>query len=153
MTFLQGTVSEIEFFTKEVLPIAESMKVDGRVALEILKQYSPLLSRQKTDRPYDLYLQCREEAIRVTNFVNENCTIRVVVDEIIKSQLLTVPDIVRRANMLKPSDIEDDSVEEELRAWVEVMDLPIDMVRSYYDYVNHPGQPHQKWALSSRLRR
>lgn len=136
MTFLQGTVSEIEFFTKEVLPIAESMKVDGRVALEILKQYSPLLSRQKTDRPYDLYLQCREEAIRVTNFVEKNCTIRVVVDEIIKSQLLTVPDIVRRAYMLKPSDIEDDSVEEDLRAWVEVMDLPIGMIRSYDDYVN-----------------
>lgn len=37
MTFLQGSVSEIEFFTKEVLPIAESIKEDGRVALEILK--------------------------------------------------------------------------------------------------------------------
>ena len=38
MTFLQGTVSEIEFFTKEILPIAESIKEDGRIALEILKK-------------------------------------------------------------------------------------------------------------------
>ena len=139
MTFLQGSVSEIEFFTKEVLPIAESIKEDGRVALEILKKYSPLLSGQNTEKPYELYLKCREEAIKVANLVNENGTIRVVVDEIIKSQLLTVPDVVRQSYMLSPSDIED-TVEEELRAWVEVMDLPINMVRSYDDYVNHRSQ-------------
>lgn len=139
MTFLQGSVSEIEFFTKEVLPIAESIKEDGRVALEILKKYSPLLSGQNTEKPYELYLKCREEAIKVANLVNENGTIRVVVDEIIKSQLLTVPDVVRQAYMLSPSDIED-TVEEELRAWVEVMDLPINMVHSYDDYVNHRSQ-------------
>lgn len=139
MTFLQGSVSEIEFFTKEVLPIAESIKEDGRVALEILKKYSPLLSGQNTEKPYELYLKCREEAIKVANLINENGTIRVVVDEIIKSQLLTVPDVVRQAYMLSPSDIED-TVEEELRAWVEVMDLPINMVRSYDDYVNHRSQ-------------
>lgn len=57
MTFLQGTVSEIDFFTKEVLPIAESIKGDGRVALEILKKYSPLLSKQNTEKPYELYLK------------------------------------------------------------------------------------------------
>ena len=140
MTFLQGSVSEIEFFTKEVLPIANSMKEDGRIALEILKEYSPLLSRQNTEKTYELYLKCREEAIKVANFVNKNSTIRDVVDEILKSQLLTVQDVVRQACMLKPSDIEDDSVEEELRAWVEVMDLPIDMVRRYDDYVNHRSQ-------------
>ena len=139
LTFLQGSVSEIEFFTKEVLPIAESIKEDGRVALDILKKYSPLLSGQNTEKPYELYLKCREEAIKVANLVNENGTIRVVVDEIIKSQLLTVPDVVRQAYMLSPSDIED-TVEEELRAWVEVMDLPINMVRSYDDYVNHRSQ-------------
>ena len=139
MTFLQGTVSEIEFFTKEVLPIAESIKEDGRIALEILKKHSPLLSGQDTKNPYELYLKCREEAIKVANLVNENETIRVVVDEIIKSQLLIVPDVVKQAYMLNPSDIED-IVEEDIRAWVEVMDLPINMVRSYDDYVNHRSQ-------------
>ena len=135
MTFLQGSVSEIEFFTKEVLPIAESMKEDGRLALEILKKYSPLLSRQNTEKPYELYLKCREEAMKVASIANGNNTIRIVIDEIIKSQLLTVPDVVRQAYLLKPSDIED-TVEEELRAWVEVMDLPTDMVRKFNDYVN-----------------
>lgn len=136
MTFLQGSVSEIEFFTKEVLPIAESMKEDGRLALEILKEYSPLLSKQNIKKPYELYLKCREETVKVANFVNENGTIRMVVDKIIKSQLLTVPDILRQAYLLQPLDLEDDT-EEELRAWVEVMDLPIYMVRSYDDYVNN----------------
>ena len=95
------------------------------------------MSPQETDKPYDLYLKCREEAIRVADLVNENCSIRVVVDEIIKSQLLIVPDVVRQAYMLNPSDIENDSVEDELLAWVEVMNLPISMIRSYNDYVNH----------------
>ena len=60
----------------------------------------------------------------------------VPLDEIIKSQLLIVPDVVRQAHSLKPSDIED-TIEDELRAWVEVMDLPIDMVHKYDNYVNH----------------
>lgn len=136
MTFLQGSISEIEFFTKEVLPIAKSIKEDGRVALEILKKYSPLLSRQNAEKPYELYLKCREEAKKITDIVNGNGSIRTVVDEIIKSQLLIVPEVVRQAHLLKPSDIED-TIEDELRAWVEVMDLPIEMIRKYDDYVNH----------------
>lgn len=136
MTFLQGSVSEIDFFTKEVLPIAKSIKEDGRIALEILKKYSPLLSRQNAEKPYELYLRCREEAKKIAEIVNGNSTIRTVVDEIIKSQLLIVPDVVRQAYSLKPSDIED-TIEEELCAWVEVMDLPIDMVHKYDNYVNH----------------
>ena len=136
MTFLQGTVSEIEFFTKEVLPIAESMKGNGRVALEILKENSPLLSKQNKEKPYELYLKCRDEAMKIAHIINKIGTIRVIVEEILKSQLLTVPDIIRQAYSFKPSDVED-SIEEELRAWIEVMDLPIDMINSYDNYVNH----------------
>lgn len=139
MTFLRGSVSEIEFFTKEVLPIVESINNDGRLALEILKKSSPLLSRQKNEKPYDLYLKCRNEAIKVANIVNENKTIRAVIDEIIKSQLLTVPDVVRESYSLNSHDI-DDTVNDEIRAWVEVMDLPISMLRKYDDYVNNRSQ-------------
>ena len=136
MSFLQGSVSEIDFFTKEVLPIAKSIKGDGRVALEILKKHSPLLSKQNAEKPYELYLKCREEAKKIADIVNGNDIIRTIVDEIIRSQLLIVPDVVKQAHSLKPSDI-DDTIEDELRAWVEVMDLPIDMVCRYDDYVNH----------------
>lgn len=135
MTFLQGTVPELEFFTKEVLPIADSMKEDGRIALEILKSYSPLLSRQNVKNPYKLYLHCREEAGKVSNKVNDNHSIREVVKAVCNSQLLTVPEVVRQACTLTPDDINDE-LEEDLRAWVKVMDLPINMVRSYDDYVN-----------------
>ena len=136
MTLLQGSVSEIEFFTKGVLPIAESMKGDGQIALEILRKSSPLLKVEQTEDPYKLYLRCREGAIRVADIVNGNATIRGIVNEILKFQLLIVPDVVRQAYLLKPSDL-DDSAEADLRAWVEVMDLTVDMVRRYDDYVNH----------------
>lgn len=136
MTLLQGSVSEIEFLSKEVLPIAESMNGDGRIALEILKENSPLLKNEQTEKPYELYLRCREGAQRITDIVSANGTIRCIVDEIIKSQLLTVPDVVKQACLLKPSDLDDNS-EADLCAWVEVMDLSVDMVQSYDDYVNH----------------
>ena len=136
MTLLQGSVSEIEFLTKVVLPMAESMKGDGRIALEILKENSPLLKGEQTEKPYELYLRCREGAKRVADIVNGNATIRCIVNEILKFQLLSIPDVVKQAYLLKPSDL-DDNTEADLRAWVEVMDLSVDMVQSYDDYVNH----------------
>ena len=126
---------ELEFFTKEILPIADSIKEDGRGALEVLKAYSPLLSKQNTEKPYELYLRCREEAEKVANMVNKNHTIREVVKSIWNSQLLTVPEVIRQASTLVAADITEE-MEEDLQAWVMVMDLPINMVRGYDDYVN-----------------
>jgi hypothetical protein len=135
MTFLQGTVSKLEFFTKEVLPIADSIKGDGQIALEILKSYSPLLSKQQIENSYERYLRCREEAGKVSSKVYDNHSIREVVKVVLDSQLLTVPEVIRQASALTPNDINDE-LEEELQAWVKVMDLPINMVRNYDDYVN-----------------
>lgn len=136
MTFLQGTVSEVEFFTKEVIPIADSMKGDGSEALTILKTYSPLLSKENTENPYKLYLRAREEATKVAALVNENCTIRTAVKAVYDSVLLTVPDVVRVASLTNPTDL-DETAAEDMIAWAEVMDLPINMVRGYDNYVNH----------------
>lgn len=135
MAFLQGKVSELDFFTKEVLPIANSINGDGRNALEILKAHSPLLSKQNTEKPYELYLRCRDESQKVANIVNDNHSIREVVKTVYSSQLLLVPEVLRQASTLSTTDVNDEW-EEDLQAWVKVMDLPINMVRGYDDYVN-----------------
>lgn len=135
MAFLQGKVPELDFFTKEVLPIADSINGDGRNALEILKAYSPLLSKQNTEKPYELYLRCRDESQKVANIVNGNHSIRDVVKVVCSSQLLPVPEVLRQASILSTTDVNDE-LEEDLQAWVMVMDLPINMVRGYDDYVN-----------------
>lgn len=135
MAFLQGKVSELDFFTKEVLPIADSINGDGRNALEILKAYSPLLSKQNTEKPYELYLRCRDDSQKVANIVNGNHSIRDVVKVVCSSQLLLVPEVLRQASILSTTDVNDEW-EEDLQAWVMVMDLPINMVRGYDDYVN-----------------
>ena len=135
MTLLQGTVPELEFLTKEVLPIADSMKEDGGIALEILKSYSPLLSKQSSEKPYELYLRCREKATSISNKVHNNCSIREVVTAVCESQLLTVPEIIRQACELTSGDSKDE-LEEDLQAWIKVMDVPINVVRNYDDYVN-----------------
>lgn len=139
MTFLQGSVSELEFFTKEIIPICDSIKGDGWIALKILRESSPLLSRQNTNEPYALYLKCREEAIKLANLVNDNKTIREVIEKLVDSELLKVPDIVRRAYLLRQPDVEG-SDDEELCAWVNIMDLPIDLVRRYDNYIGHRSQ-------------
>lgn len=135
MAFLQGKVSELDFFTKEVLPIADSINGDGRNALEILKAYSPLLSKQNTEKPYELYLRCGDDSQKVANIVNGNHSIRDVVKVVCSSQLLPVPEVLRQASILSTTDVNDEW-EEDLQAWVMVMDLPINMVRGYDDYVN-----------------
>lgn len=135
MTFLQGTVSELEFFTKEILPIADSIKEDGRIALEILKSNSPLLSKKNIKKSYELYLRCREETGTVAKKVNDDHSIREVVKAVRDSQLLTIPEVIRQACELTPDEINDE-MEEDLQAWVKVMDLSISMVRKYDDYVN-----------------
>lgn len=135
MTFLQGTVSELEFFTKEILPIADSIKEDGRIALEILKSNSPLLSKKNIEKSYELYLRCREETGTVAKKVNDDHSIREVVKAVRNSQLLTIPEVIRQACELTSDEINDE-MEEDLQAWVKVMDLPISMVRKYDDYVN-----------------
>lgn len=135
MAFLQGKVSELDFFTKEVLPIADSINGDGRNALEILKAYSPLLSKQNTEKPYELYLRCRDDSQKIANIVNGNHSIRDVVKVVCSSQLLPVPEVLRQASILSTTDVNDE-LEEDLQAWVMVMDLPINMVRGYDDYVN-----------------
>lgn len=136
MTFLQGSVPEIEFLTKVVLPIAESMNGDGRVALEILKEYSPLLSKQNTEKPYERYLKCREKAGDIAFMISENKTIREIVKAISDSQLINLPNVIDIASNLVNDDIKE-SDDEELIAWVNAMDLPIDIIRKYDDYVNH----------------
>ena len=135
MTSLQGNVSEIEFFTKEVLPIAKSLNCDGSEALRILKFYSPLLSRDNIENPYKLYLRCREEALKVARIVNDNKTVRDTVKAIWDAQLLRIPEVVYNASKLTTKDV-NGSDDEELIAWVNVMDLPIEMVKRYDDYVN-----------------
>lgn len=135
MTFLQGNVSEIEFFTKEVLPIAGSLNGDGSDALRILKLNSPLLSRDNIENPYKLYLRCREEALKVARIVNDNKTIRDTVKAIWNAQLLRIPEVVYNASKLTMEDV-NGSDDEELIAWVNVMDLPIEVVKRYDDYVN-----------------
>lgn len=136
MTFLQGTVPEVDFFTKEVLPIAQSLKDDGSEALRILKAYSPLLAQQATDNPYGRYLQCRDAAGKLAELVNDNNSIRGVIKCVSDSGLLTIPDVLSQASKMSNSDLDDD-MDEDLRGWVEVMDLPIDEVRRYDDYVNN----------------
>ena len=68
--------------------------------------------------------------------VNENKTIREIVKIISDSQLINLPNVVDRASNLVSDDVKE-SDDEELTAWVNTMDLPIEVIRKYDDYVNH----------------
>ena len=51
------------------------------------------------------------------------------------SQLLIIPEVIRQACKLTSAD-NIDELEEDLQAWINVMDMPINVVRGYDDYVN-----------------
>lgn len=135
MTFLQGTVSEIDFFTKEVLLIARSMQSDGNEALRILKAYSPLLDRKNSDNSYQQYLECRQGAENVTALVSGNYVVRDVVNEVLKNNLLEVPSVLKQASEMTIDGLTDE-INEELKAWITAMDLPIGQIQHYDDYVS-----------------
>ena len=81
-------------------------------------------------------LKCREKTVDVASMVNENKTIREIVKTISDSQLINLPNVVDRASNLVSDDVKE-SDDEELTAWVNTMDLPIEVMRKYDDYVNH----------------
>ena len=71
----------------------------------------------------------------MARIVNDNKTIRDTVKAIWDAQLLRIPEVVYNASKLTIEDV-NGSDDEELIAWVNVMDLPIEMVKRYDDYVN-----------------
>lgn len=78
----------------------------------------------------------QRKAVDVASMVNENKTIREIVKIISDSQLINLPNVVDRASNLVSDDVKE-SDDEELTAWVNTMDLPIEVIRKYDDYVNH----------------
>lgn len=135
----QGTFPEMDFFSREVLPLAKSMREDGGIALKILKMFSPLLSREKSVNPYLYYSICQKAAKEVAGRVEANDPIYKIVNSIQQNNLFVVPEVLGNACLLRELN-QKESDDKELSAWIEVVGFPIDRVLRYDDYLHQRSQ-------------
>ncbi|WP_018464564.1 UvrD-helicase domain-containing protein [Segatella paludivivens] len=137
MTLLQGKLSELELFTKRIFPIVDSEKEKSIEALNILKKYSPLLSRESREDAYGDLKKCQDAVCRLTELIDADASIREVVSLLKETQLLTVSGVILNALNLSIHEIEEneDDADEELMAWVRLMELPISEMRMLDNYL------------------
>lgn len=137
MTLLQGKLSELELFTKRIFPIVDSEKEKSIEALNILKKYSPLLSRESREDAYGDLKKCQDAVYRLTELIDADASIREVVSLLKETQLLTISDVILNALNLSIYEIEEneDDADEELMAWVRLMELPISEMRMLDNYL------------------
>ena len=134
MSFLQGEIPEMAFFSKNLFPLIAMMREGNETGiLHLLKLSSPLLEAVK-DKDYPETLKQIKKIVEELKAIDDK---RANVDEIVvyvhANHLFILPDIIMDALQLNREINEDDSCE--LKAWVAAMKLPVSQLKAYDDYV------------------
>lgn len=138
-SLLQGLVGEMDVFTKQVFPFVESLKGGNNIqAMNILKQYSPLIKNLPSHEAYKNLNVCRNTAKELAIKDFSKTTIRKLIAILNKSQIFEVDPLLTEASLHKAEEYDDQSdADEVLVAWVKVMDIPAIQIKLFDDYVNH----------------
>lgn len=135
MSFLQGEIPEMAFFSKHLFPLIAMVREGDEVGiLQLLKKSSPLLEAVK-DKDYPATLKEIKKIVDELKAIDDN---EINVCEIVRyveaNYLFAIPDIIVDALHFNREANEDDSCE--LKVWVEAMKLPLSQLKAYDDYVN-----------------
>lgn len=135
MSFLQGEIPEMAFFSKNLFPLIAMIREGNETGiLHLLKLSSPLLEAVK-DKDYPATLKEIKKIVDELKTIDDN---EINVCEIVRyveaNHLFAIPDIIIDALQLNREINEDDSFE--LKAWVAAMKLPVSQLKAYDDYVN-----------------
>ena len=135
MSFLQGEIPEMAFFSKNLFPLITMIREGNETGiLHLLKLSSPLLEAVK-DKDYPETLKQIKKIVEELKAIDDK---RANVDEIVRyvhaNHLFVFPDIIMDALQLNREINEDDSCE--LKAWVAAMKLPVSQLEAYDDYVH-----------------
>lgn len=141
MSFLQGTIPEMAFFTDLVFPLLKMNKGnDGVGILVLLKKKSPLLEAvQGKDYPEALHkIKSILDGLRNIDFQAKAVDI---VEYVKKNNLFLLPDVIEQALHTKLEDTDDDV----LMAWIKALQLPLKQFYAYDEYVHDrtPYATHQ----------
>ncbi|HQT85077.1 MULTISPECIES: UvrD-helicase domain-containing protein [Acidiphilium] len=153
---LDGSLPGISFFTKEVLPLVNAMRVGDRFrAAAIVRKNSPLLDRKRLEQAADQQLEllgaarAAAESLYALFIADSQPTLVQVLRNVAVSGLFAIPDSLEpfaAENEAKPvADDDDDDVKSEVGAWRTALNTPFDQMRRYESYTSgvSPFGTHQ----------
>lgn len=138
-TLLQGLVSDMDIFTKLIFPLVENvLKNDNLSALNLLKLYSPLLRELPQNKAFQILDKCKKVIDILANMDFNVVTIRELITYVCTTHIFVVPEILKRASKMVLNDLTEDDKEDMdiVCSWIKVMDLPVNQIKRFDDYVN-----------------
>lgn len=135
MSFLQGEMTEMCFFTNSIFPLMSMLKEDDGIGvLNLLKKNSPLLEAVP-DRDYPEMLgKIRKVLDDLRSFNVEEMRVSEIIEFVQKNTLFAIPDHLILALNSKEEEIDKDDTES--LAWVRALQLPLRQFKAYDDYVH-----------------
>ena len=144
MSFLQGEMTDMTFFSNLVFPLVFMLNEDDGIgALNLLKKNSPLLEAVP-ERDYPAILGKIRKVLDELHSSNlEEMKVSEVIEFMQKNALFAVPDHLALALNSKEEEI--DNEDAEALAWVRALQLPLRQFKAYDDYVHNrtPYATHQ----------
>lgn len=144
MSFLQGEMTEMSFFSNMVFPLVTMLKEDDGIGvLNLMKKNSPLLDAVP-DRDYPAMLgKIRKvlDELRSSNI--EEMKASEIIEFVQRNKLFAIPDHLILALNSKEEEV--DKEDSESLAWVRALQLPLRQFKAYDDYVydRTPYATHQ----------
>lgn len=144
MSFLQGEMTEMAFFTNMLFPLVSMLKeCDGIGQLNLLKKNSPLLEAVPNMDYPEMLIKIRKVLDELRSYNLEDMKAYEIVEFVLKNTLFPIPDHLKLGLNSKEEDIDEDDIES--LAWVRALQLPLRQFKAYDDYVHDktPYATHQ----------
>lgn len=143
-SLLDGTLSGLAFFTKQVLPLANALNGNDSFALaSVVKQYSPLLDKKRMSaagtQQIDLIRAARAavEKLRPLLEKPEESDLKAILRAVHDTNLFTIPESLQPFTQADVNTAQADAEEEitEAAAWGNALNAPLSEVIAYNDYI------------------
>lgn len=144
---LDGSLSSMSLFTKIILPIYNAFLAENKFEIaNIVKQYSTLVSKQVIQEKEEKISVLHETNAKVQNLLNlwsnnNQPSLIEILQEIDRSGLFQLPDILKLVLARSASDGSDDDSEienddEVLLAWEDALKSPFVEIVKYNEYIS-----------------
>lgn len=134
VSYLEGNVPSINFLSKTVIPLIDAIKINNNIeVLNILREKSFLLKSAEEKDFETKFHTCGQIVEKFKPLANNpNITIKEVLKFFKENRLFTLGDVLEYA-----VEVDCNKEDEEILAWKQVLDLPLNMVGKYQKYVTN----------------
>lgn len=142
-SLLDGTLSELRFFTQTILPLVSARKEkDAFKAANIVKRYSLFLDKENLKDSEDQVEKIKEANLAVNDLFalwenNQVPTLLQIVANLLKSRLFIVPDTLRKAYGSNDKSTEDNP---KIEAWKSALRSPFTQIENYFNYISNKSR-------------